>query len=82
MSKFDTRCEVCDHTFEHTRPWDQPVPPCPECGGQSHVIWKSINLLDKAKDPYDLLDGPIPSSKPIKSFAHDRRKGGKDTVGS
>ncbi len=82
MLKYDARCEDCDLVFEEQRSWDTPVRPCPDCGGRSHVIWRSINLLDKAKDPYDLLDGPIPSSKPIKSFAHDRRQGGKDTVGS
>ena len=81
MPKYDARCETCDHVFEEERPWNAPVRPCPECAGRSHVIWKRIGVLDKAKDPYDSLDGPIPQAQPIKSFAHDRRKKGKDTVG-
>lgn len=80
MPKYDTRCSACDHVYEHTRKSNEPVPACPECGGKSTVIWLAVNVLDKAKDPYDLLNGPIPSSRAIKSFANDRRKGGKDTV--
>jgi hypothetical protein len=37
-------------------------------------------ILGFEKKPYDLLDGPIPGAKRIKSFANDRRKGGKDTT--
>ena len=80
MPKYDTRCGTCDHIFEHTRKSSAPVPACPNCGNTATVIWLSTPSIDRAKDPYDLLDGPIPSSRAIKSFANDRRKGGKDTV--
>ena len=80
MNLYDARCNDCGLEFEERRKWDDPVARCPNCGGHASTIWKRVPILDKAKDPYDLLDGPIPSSKPIKSFAKDKRRGGKDTV--
>lgn len=42
----------------------------------------AVKGIDRAKDPFDLIgaSAKIPSAKAIKSFAHDRRKGGKDTT--
>ena len=80
MPLYDQECDHCGHNFEERRPWDDTPADCPECRGPSHTIWKTVPMLDKAKDPYDLLHGPIPDSKPIKSFANDKRKGGKDTI--
>lgn len=77
---YDARCTQCGHDYEEKRHWSDPVSDCPLCGGIGVTIWKSVPILDKAKDPYDYLDGPIPDPKPIKSFANDRRKGGKDTT--
>ena len=80
MPLYDARCNDCGHEFEERRKYDDPVSDCPQCFGPCKNIWKSVSLLDKAKDPYDYLDGPIPDPKPIKSFANDRRTKGKDTT--
>ena len=80
MNLYDARCTSCDHVFEERRGASDPVRSCPLCGAKSVTIWRSVPLLDRAKDPYDYLDGPIPSPKPIKSFANDRRNKGKDTT--
>ena len=81
MPKYDARCKDCDNLFEEERPWQADVADCPSCGStNTRTVWTRVLLLDKAKDPYDYLDGPIPSSRQIKSFGNDRRKGGKDTT--
>jgi len=81
MNVYDARCNDCGFEFEEHRQAAHPVLPCPECRSKNTVtIWKSYPQYTRVKDPYDLLDGPIPSSKPIKSFAKDKRRGGKDTV--
>lgn len=81
MAKYDARCKECDHEFEEFRKWSEPCSPCPQCKSNNTVtIWKTVPILDKACDPYDKLDRVIPDSKPIKSYANDRRRGGKDTT--
>ena len=81
MPTYDARCKNCMNEFEEFRHWSAPVGPCPECKSEStFTVWKSVSILDKAKDPYDHINGPIPSPKKVKSFANDRRKGGKDTT--
>lgn len=77
---FDAVCESCGLRWEEEGPYTDPACPCPECGsGFTKKILSKVNT-PLTKDPYDYLDGRIPDSKPIKSFAHDRRKGGKDTT--
>ena len=58
MPKYDHRCEDCQNTWEVVRKADETAGPCPECGSDKNVlVWKTVPILDKAKDPYDLLDG-------------------------
>lgn len=82
MIVLDARCKDCDHTYEYRGPSYQSPGSCPECGSDdTKVVWlQTTPSIDRAKDPYDYLNGPIPDPKPIKSFANDRRKGGKDTT--
>ena len=81
MPSYDARCNTCEHEFEERRKNTEPVSECPRCGGEASTIWLRVSILDKAKDPYDLISsGTIPDAKPIKSFAKDHRKGGKNTV--
>ena len=84
MPLYDFRCEKCASTFEERMPYEQlksHPPECPECGSNfTKQVWLTAPRSDRAKDPYDYLDGPIPSPKKVKSFANDRRKGGKDTT--
>lgn len=80
MPVYDAKCDTCEHEFEERRKSQDEVGHCPICGNTAHTIWTMVPILDKAKDPYDLLDGRIPDSRPIKSFANDKRRGGKNTV--
>ena len=83
MSVYDARCKQCDATYEYRGPSYQAPGSCPECGSDdTKIIWLpgSFPNTDRAGDPYDMLDGHIPDPKPIKSFANDKRKGGKDTT--
>jgi putative FmdB family regulatory protein len=81
MPLYDARCTKCEHEFEESRRWDEGVSSCPVCHSVARTIWKRVPILDKAKDPYDLIEcGTVPDPKPIKSFAKDHRKGGKNTV--
>lgn len=57
MPKYDTRCSACKHEEEIIRRGTEPNPPCSVCGAETVVYWKSVPVLDKAKDPYDLLSG-------------------------
>ena len=77
----DWRCGRCDNTFEE-RGRAEDNPPCPSCGSVNTrmVFIRSAMVKAADYDPYDALDRVIPDSKPIKSFANDRRKGGKDTT--
>jgi hypothetical protein len=81
MPIYDERCtdDSCGHEQEVRRSYDADSP-CERCGGSTRVFWKSVPHTSSACDPYDYLDGHIPASRPIKSFANDRRKGGKDTT--
>jgi putative FmdB family regulatory protein len=84
MPLYDFRCEACSHEFEYRMKYEELKhygPECPACGSHfTKHVWLAGPSVDKAKDPFDLLDGPIPDSKPIRSYANDRRKGGKDTT--
>ena len=57
MPKYDTRCVDCKNEIEITRKGDEPNPPCELCGGTTVVYWRTVPVLDKAKDPYDQLSG-------------------------
>jgi putative FmdB family regulatory protein len=75
----DYRCNDCGHTFEYRRQELEGGVWCPTCGGSCKVVFLSAPRIKAGDyDPYDALNRVIPDSKPIKSFANDRRKGGKD----
>ncbi len=76
---FDIRCKICDHTTEVRKTFEEPFE-CPRCGGETRTLLTAFKKLEKAKDPYDYIDGYHPDPKPVKSFANDRRRGGKDTT--
>lgn len=77
---FDIRCRVCDHTTEVRKRFHEAYA-CPRCGGETKTLLTAFKSIDKAKDPFDLIStGSPPPSKPIKSFATDKRRGGKNTV--
>ena len=82
MPLFDCKCGACGHIWEEMKSYNTPACCCPECGSADTKtlmpLMKHHNL--NTKDPYDYLNGPIPDPKPIKSFANDRREGGKDTT--
>lgn len=78
MPMFDLRCNQCNHKWEASKAYDESAV-CPSCQSDHTTTLMPLMKGIKAKDPYDLLDGHIPSPKKVKSFAHDRRKGGKDT---
>lgn len=82
MPVYDARCNECGYEYEYRGPSYLAPGSCDTCGSDDcKIVWLGQTpSIDRAKDPYDYLDGRIPESKPIKSFANDRRKGGKDTT--
>jgi len=84
MPRFDVRCleEGCGHLWVASKAFDEWVQ-CPRCySGNTKTLMPRVQGLDRAKDPFDLIGmgQKIPASKKVKSFANDRRKGGKDTT--
>lgn len=77
---WDIYCRRCAELWEAWLRNDEDLPDCPKCGSEDTKRFPGGLKSHKAKDPYDYLNGPIPDPKPIKSFANDRRKGGKDTT--
>ena len=82
MGVWDARCNVCGTDYEFRGPSYKSPGECIACGSDdTRIVWlHGFPSVDRAKDPYDYLDGHIPDPKPIKSFANDKRKGGKDTT--
>jgi len=81
MPVFDVRCEKCDEVTEVSKAFDALVP-CPVC---AHPVTKTlmpqmcgVSWRDNS-NPFDDVDKgmSLPDPKKIKSFANDRRKGGK-----
>jgi DNA-directed RNA polymerase subunit RPC12/RpoP len=81
MPKFDVRCNQCNHEWEAFKAYDAVVE-CPECSSMDSKTLMPRMKHHKAKDPFDLvgMGQKVPDAKPIKSYANDRRKGGKDTT--
>ena len=81
--KYDKRCNECGYTFEYEGPVVHNSPECEGCGSlDTKTVWLPGGMpnYERVKEPYDNLHGRIPDSKRIKSFAKDRRRGGKDTT--
>lgn len=78
MPVFDVRCDKCGTIWEERKSFSGPTKECAVCGSNFATTLMPFIKGYKAKDPYDTI--PSISSKKIKSFANDRRKGGKNTV--
>lgn len=66
MPVYDVRCKECNREWEVHRKYDAPNPSCEACGCEDVVtIWKTVPSNHTEKDPYDMLDGKIPSGKKI-----------------
>lgn len=79
MPLFDVRCLTCGEEWEEMKVRKAETV-CPRCGYEkTFTLMPLMKRAFKAKDPYDMINDPTPG-KPIKSFAKDHRKGGKDTT--
>jgi len=77
MPYFDYHCNVCCHEWEWLGKWADRPPLCEKC--------KALNIerLPSYPSKVQHREGEILPSltgRPVKSFANDRRKGGKDTT--
>ena len=67
MGKWDARCKKCGTLYEYVGKSEQAPGECPECDSDdTMIVWVSgFPAIDKAKDPYDYLDGKhsAPSKK-------------------
>ena len=77
MPKFDVRCTECSYEAEITKAF-KDTHACPDCGATTKTLMPGVKGIHGfGKQPYDYLNGPVPDPKKIKSFANDRRKGGR-----
>lgn len=78
--KYDVRCKTCKHLYEYEGPSEKAPGECPECGSDdTMIVWVSgFPAIDKAKDPYDYLDGK--GSKPSKKIVSGPKYSSKTTV--
>lgn len=82
MPLYDNECTQCGRQFELLQRFSEVPSACPSCGNADTTRLLSVNTapVHKAGKPYDALDRHQQApSKPIKAFANDRRKGGRDT---
>ena len=79
MPVFDCKCDKCGYIWEEVKSFSTPACCCPECGSADTKTLMTLMKHHRAKDPYDYLNH-TPDARPIKSFANDKRKGGKNTV--
>ena len=80
MPVFDCKCERCENIWEEVKKYEDPAPECPACGSNFTRTLLGAPFVPRCKTPYDMLEGYRPDSgKQIKSFANDKRKGGKAT---
>lgn len=77
MPLFDVKCDNCGKQWEQMKKWED-LAQCPECGSINTTTLMPLMKHKRAKTPDEMM-GRIPDSKPVKSFANDRRRGGKDT---
>jgi putative FmdB family regulatory protein len=78
MPRYDFRCEKCDTVWEDVVPASQVKdypPECPECGSNfTKLVWLRTPSVDKAKDPYDMIDGAFNDGKKIYAGKYARSK--------
>lgn len=81
MPFFDYQCENCGHKWEWLGSYNERPAQCPNCNAYKIVRLPSINTkpVYKEGNVYDQLEKGLPGVS-IKSFANDKRKGGKDTT--
>ena len=68
MPYFDIACEACGNVFEEKlKNAKEPTSCCPKCGSAfTKQVWLSFPSIDRAKDPFDYLDGRIPDPRKTK----------------
>jgi putative FmdB family regulatory protein len=47
MPIYEYRCTRCHHDFEIFQPVGDPVPGCPQCGGDVRKVYSSVGLIFK-----------------------------------
>lgn len=60
MPVYNGRCNVCGHTYEWRGPSHQAPGTCTACDSDdTRIVWLAgaTPSIDRAKDPYDYLDG-------------------------
>lgn len=81
MPVFDVRCEKCDVVVEVSKAYDEEHL-CTVCSTPTKTLMPRMKgpSWRVEQDPFDAVDKgmQLPDGKKIKSFANDRRKGGKD----
>ena len=66
MPKYDARCNDCGTTYEWEGPSHKAPGICTHCSSDNtRIVWLKFPHSERSKDPYDMLDGPIPDSKRI-----------------
>jgi putative FmdB family regulatory protein len=81
MPIFDVRCLDCQHKWEAFKAYQEAVA-CPECQSTITKTLMSAPSVNLNRLPMDQIHKSmsLPGAKKVKSFANDRRKGGKDTT--
>jgi len=79
MPLFDVECDKCGLVWEVIKKYETFAPECPKCGSNFTRTLMPLMKHRPARSVDDMLHNRPPDSKPTKSFAHDRRRGGKDT---
>jgi hypothetical protein len=83
MPVFDVRCNnpSCGLVEEVSKAYEAEHP-CSKCQSTTKTLMPYLRTGYKDQDPFAQVDGSmsLPDPKPIRSFASDKRKGGKDTT--
>ena len=81
MPLFDVRCMDCQHEWEVSKAYDEAAI-CPECRSTITRTLLGATKVNLNRLPMDDIHKSmsLPGAKKIRSFANDKRKGGKDTT--
>jgi putative FmdB family regulatory protein len=82
MPIYEYQCPKCNQLWDVLCRFEDQPPSCPSCGNPktTRKISPPKGIHGGDYNPFDALSRSIPDGKRIKSFANDRRKGGKDTT--